>query len=110
MANVNTLTLPVEPAEWSLPSHRKVGVIGLITTESALFTIFVTAYLFYIGKSTTGPYPQQVLALQQCDRRVGGTRLSTGTYWRIPTLVVDHDSPRGGVLGLHRFRMAAIDS
>jgi cytochrome c oxidase subunit 3/cytochrome o ubiquinol oxidase subunit 3 len=63
MANVNTLTLPAESAEWSLPSRRKVGVIGLITTESALFTIFVTAYLFYIGKSTTGPYPQQVLDL-----------------------------------------------
>ena len=63
MANVNTLTLPAESAEWSLPSRRKVGVIGLITTESALFTIFVTAYLFYIGKSTTGPSPQQVLAL-----------------------------------------------
>lgn len=63
MANANTLTLPAESAEWSLPSRRKVGVIGLITTESALFTIFVTAYLFYIGKSTTGPYPQQVLEL-----------------------------------------------
>jgi len=40
-----------------------VGVIGLILTESALFTIFVVAYLFYIGKSTTGPYPKDVLDL-----------------------------------------------
>ena len=63
MANVNTLTLPAESGEWSLPSRRKVGVIGLILTESALFTIFVTAYLFYIGKSATGPYPNQVLDL-----------------------------------------------
>jgi len=63
MANASTLTLPAESAEWSLPSRRKVGVIGLITTESALFTIFVTAYLFYMGKSATGPYPQQVLTL-----------------------------------------------
>jgi len=63
MTNVQALTLPAESAEWSLPSRRKVGVIGLITTESALFTIFVTAYLFYIGKSTTGPYPNQVLEL-----------------------------------------------
>src|SRR4029434_723824 len=55
--------MPVEPAEWSLPSRRKAGVIGLITTDSALFTIFVTAYLFYIGKSATGPYPNQVLGL-----------------------------------------------
>jgi len=55
--------MPAESGEWSLPSRRKVGVIGLILTESALFTIFVTAYLFYIGKSATGPYPNQVLEL-----------------------------------------------
>jgi cytochrome c oxidase subunit 3/cytochrome o ubiquinol oxidase subunit 3 len=63
VANVNTVTLAAESGEWSLPSRRKVGVIGLILTESALFTIFVTAYLFYIGKSATGPYPNQVLDL-----------------------------------------------
>jgi cytochrome c oxidase subunit 3/cytochrome o ubiquinol oxidase subunit 3 len=63
VANANALTLPVESDAWSLPSRRKVGVIGLIATESALFTIFVTAYLFYIGKSATGPYPNQVLDL-----------------------------------------------
>ena len=63
MANANTLTLPAESGEWSLPSRRKVGVIGLILTESALFTIFVVAYLFYIGKSATGPYPKDVLEL-----------------------------------------------
>jgi len=33
----------------------------LIIAESAIFTIFVVAYLFYIGKSLTGPTPQQVL-------------------------------------------------
>ena len=63
MANANSLTLPAESVEWSLPSRRKLGVIGLILTESALFTIFVTAYLFYIGKSTSGPLPNQVLNL-----------------------------------------------
>jgi cytochrome c oxidase subunit 3/cytochrome o ubiquinol oxidase subunit 3 len=63
VANANTLTLSAESGEWSLPSRRKVGVIGLVLTESALFTIFVVAYLFYIGKSATGPYPNQVLEL-----------------------------------------------
>jgi cytochrome c oxidase subunit 3/cytochrome o ubiquinol oxidase subunit 3 len=29
--------------------------------ESAIFTIFVVAYLFYLGKSLTGPTPKQVL-------------------------------------------------
>jgi cytochrome c oxidase subunit 3 len=48
-------------SEWSLPSSRKVGVILLIGTESALFSIFVVAYLFYIGKSLNPPYPHEVL-------------------------------------------------
>ena len=63
VANANTLTLAPESGEWSLPSRRRVGVIGLILTESALFTIFVVAYLFYSGKSATGPYPKDVLEL-----------------------------------------------
>ena len=33
----------------------------LIGAESAIFTIFVVAYLFYIGKSLTGPQPKDVL-------------------------------------------------
>src|SRR5580765_433211 len=63
VAHANSLTLSAESREWSLPSRRKIGVIGLILTESALFTIFVTAYLFYLGKSATGPYPKDVLEL-----------------------------------------------
>jgi cytochrome c oxidase subunit 3/cytochrome o ubiquinol oxidase subunit 3 len=34
----------------------------LIAAEAAIFTIFVVAYIFYIGKSLTGPTPQDVLA------------------------------------------------
>jgi cytochrome c oxidase subunit 3 len=34
---------------------------SLIIAESAIFTIFVVAYLFYLGKSVTGPTPQEVL-------------------------------------------------
>ncbi len=48
---------------WSLPDRGKVGVIFLIITESALFTIFVVAYLVYIGKSLSGPQPKDVLEL-----------------------------------------------
>jgi cytochrome c oxidase subunit 3/cytochrome o ubiquinol oxidase subunit 3 len=33
----------------------------LIIAESAIFTIFVVAYLFYVGKSLTGPTPREVL-------------------------------------------------
>lgn len=46
---------------WKLPSQRKVGMACLIITESALFTIFVVAYVFYMGKSLNGPYPSEVL-------------------------------------------------
>jgi len=61
VATAHTLTLTAESAEWTLQSRRKIGVISLIVTETALFTIFAVAYLFYIGKSLTGPYPTQVL-------------------------------------------------
>jgi cytochrome c oxidase subunit 3 len=39
----------------------RVGMLGLIAAESAIFTIFVVAYLFYLGKSLTGPTPKEVL-------------------------------------------------
>jgi cytochrome c oxidase subunit III len=54
-----------DPAEasgpWLLPSQRKTGVICLIVTESALFSIFVVAYVFYMGKSLNPPYPHEVI-------------------------------------------------
>src|ERR1700722_13143878 len=46
---------------WSLPYRGKVGMAGLIFAESAIFTIFVVAYLYYVGKSVTGPTPREVL-------------------------------------------------
>src|SRR5437660_6961695 len=48
---------------WTLPDRGKVGIAFLIITESALFTIFVVAYLVYIGRSPTGPQPKDVLEL-----------------------------------------------
>ena len=49
--------------EWKLPDRGTIGIIFLIITETALFTIFVVAYLVYIGKSLSGPYPKDVLEL-----------------------------------------------
>ncbi|MEW6268894.1 MAG: cytochrome c oxidase subunit 3 [Thermodesulfobacteriota bacterium] len=54
---------PPLPATWELPSKGRVGMAGLIVTESSFFAIFVVAYLFYVGKSLTGPYPADVLEL-----------------------------------------------
>jgi len=52
---------PPAPAAWRLPDRGKVAMAGLIVAESAIFTIFVVAYLFYVGKSLTGPTPREVL-------------------------------------------------
>jgi cytochrome c oxidase subunit III len=48
---------------WKLPSRGRVGMFSLIAAESAIFTIFVVAYIFYIGKSASGPQPKDVLEL-----------------------------------------------
>jgi cytochrome c oxidase subunit III len=59
--SVVTTPITVSSPEWKLPYRGKVGMIGLIVAESAIFTIFVVAYLFYLGKSTSGPTPREVL-------------------------------------------------
>src|SRR6266576_3671458 len=53
--------LPENPVAWKLPYRGRVGMACLILAESAIFTIFVVAYLFYAGKSLTGPTPAEVL-------------------------------------------------
>src|SRR6202023_425350 len=45
------------------PARGRVGMFGLIAAEAAIFTIFVVAYLFYVGKSLTGPMPKDVLSV-----------------------------------------------
>lgn len=49
--------------EWELPSRGVVGMVCLIIAESAIFVIFVVAYIFYLGKSLSGPTPRDVLTL-----------------------------------------------
>jgi cytochrome c oxidase subunit 3/cytochrome o ubiquinol oxidase subunit 3 len=49
------------PAEWRLPYRGTVGMACLIIAEAAIFTIFVVAYLYYVGKSLSGPTPREVL-------------------------------------------------
>ncbi|HEX3966900.1 MAG TPA: cytochrome c oxidase subunit 3 [Edaphobacter sp.] len=61
-----TSTIPISAdAEqaWVLPSRGVVGMACLIVAESAIFLIFVVAYIYYIGKSLSGPLPAQVLDL-----------------------------------------------
>jgi cytochrome c oxidase subunit III len=59
--NAAAISLSEIRRPWDLPDRGKVGMTCLIIAESAIFTIFVVAYLFYIGKSLTGPTPREVL-------------------------------------------------
>ncbi len=63
MAAASTAILATA-APWSetLPYRGRVGIVALILTESVFFSIFVVAYVFYLGKSLTGPYPKEVLS------------------------------------------------
>jgi len=56
---------PALPNEgsWAVPSRGKIGMMSLIIAESAIFLIFVAAYIFYIGKSPDGPTPKQILSI-----------------------------------------------
>ena len=61
-----TSTIPISAqaeTPWVLPHRGVVGMACLIIAESAIFLIFVVAYIYYIGKSLSGPMPAQVLEL-----------------------------------------------
>jgi cytochrome c oxidase subunit III len=40
-----------------------VAMASLITAESSIFTIFVVAYLYYLGRDVSGPTPKDVLEI-----------------------------------------------
>jgi cytochrome c oxidase subunit 3/cytochrome o ubiquinol oxidase subunit 3 len=61
--NAATATTSFEPDSGWMPSKGVVGMSCLIIAESAIFTIFVVAYLYYLGKDLSGPTPRQVLEL-----------------------------------------------
>src|SRR5262245_50889452 len=54
---MSALATDASDPTWTLPSRGKVGMLSLIVAESAIFVIFVVAYLFYVGKSLSGPTP-----------------------------------------------------
>ncbi len=60
-------TIPLQNAgkeePWRLPSRGVIAMAGLITAESAIFTIFVVAYMYYIGHDVAGPTPREVLEI-----------------------------------------------
>jgi len=60
---MSTLSVDLQESnfDWRLPSRGRVGMYCLIGAEAAIFTIFVVAYLFYVGKSLAGPKAKDVL-------------------------------------------------
>jgi cytochrome c oxidase subunit 3/cytochrome o ubiquinol oxidase subunit 3 len=60
-------TIPLQhvgnEAEWRQPSRGVVAMAGLIIAESSIFSIFVVAYLYYIGRDVAGPTPREVLEM-----------------------------------------------
>jgi cytochrome c oxidase subunit III len=61
--NATPITMPGARLEWNPPDRGRVAMLSLIAAEAAIFTIFVVAYLFYVGKSLTGPSPGDVLSI-----------------------------------------------
>jgi cytochrome c oxidase subunit 3/cytochrome o ubiquinol oxidase subunit 3 len=61
--NAMSMTVAEQRIEWDRPARGRVGMFGLIAAEAAIFTIFVVAYLFYVGKSLAGPLPKDVLSV-----------------------------------------------
>ena len=49
--------------DWHLPDRGNIGILMLIFTEAVLFLMFIVAYVVYMGQSTTGPYPKDVLGI-----------------------------------------------
>ena len=102
MSTYSLAPLPQERA-WELPSRGTVAMVSLIIAESAIFTIFVVAYLFYIGKSLTGPNPQQVLkvpwfnticlltssfAIWRAEHAIASGAMARFTTWLVTTITL----------------------
>jgi cytochrome c oxidase subunit 3 len=56
-----TVALPQSEMPMAQELRGRVGMWCLIAAESAIFCIFVVAYLYYAGKSLNGPTPREVL-------------------------------------------------
>jgi cytochrome c oxidase subunit III len=57
------LSHELDEKPWVLPDKGLVAMICLIVAESSIFIIFVVGYIFYLGKSLSGPKPADVLEL-----------------------------------------------
>ena len=90
-------------AAWHQPSRGVVAMVSLIIAESAIFTIFVAAYLYYVGRDISGPTPKEVLDVPifntvcllsssffiwLAERAIEHGRMKTFTLWWAITFVL----------------------
>lgn len=96
-------TVPIFAEEtWHRPSRGRVGMFSLIIGESAIFTIFVVAYVYYIGASKYGPTPKILeipyfntvcllsssLTIWMAERAIERGRVRTfGMWWGLTMLL-----------------------
>src|SRR5271155_777188 len=90
-----TITHEVPEQPWVLPDKGTVGMACLIIAESAIFIIFVVAYIFYIGQSLSGPTPREVLQLPIFNT-ICLLSSSFTIHWAVAALAKDK---RGGFAG-----------
>ncbi|HEY2106179.1 MAG TPA: heme-copper oxidase subunit III [Candidatus Binataceae bacterium] len=118
MASAAATSIPTPALEAQvMPPRGRVGILALILTETAFFSIFVAAYIFYIGKSLGPPYPRDVLSAPIVNTicllsssativfavralRMGNTRLF-GMWWLV-TLLLGLEFLTGTALEWHR--------
>ena len=46
-------------ATWKMPSRGVVAMASLITAEASIFTIFVVAYLYYLGRDVSRAHAER---------------------------------------------------
>jgi cytochrome c oxidase subunit III len=87
---------------WRLPSRGRVAMCCLIIGESAIFTIFVVAYIYYIGRSTFGPTPKILdvpifntvcllassITIMLAEREIEHGRMKSFTAWWALTMTL----------------------
>ena len=114
-----SIPMPEADIRWNLPRAGPVGMYCLIAAEAAIFTIFVVAYIFYIGKSVTGPQPHDVLHVpiffticllsSSLTIHFAVRLLKNGKVRSFAPLVASDHRPGSDLPGGHGSRVAPLD-
>jgi cytochrome c oxidase subunit 3/cytochrome o ubiquinol oxidase subunit 3 len=100
---MTAIPIPHTGAPWTLPRRGPLGILFFILAESAIFAVFVAAYLYYIGRSRTGPMPREVLhfpvfmtvcllssslTVHTAKRALGRGAVATFMRWWVATILL----------------------